>query len=140
MTDSSACSSAHATTARQAVLDFFGASSEEYTVIFTSNASAALKLVGEAFPFAPDGTYVLAEDSHNSVHGIRRFAATAGASVHYIPSTATGGFDDRTARVRTASLASLPTLTNLAGTAVCAHPRNGRVAVRADRPFQYIKL
>ena len=39
--------------ARRAVLAFFNASPDEYTVVFTANASAALKLVGESFPFEP---------------------------------------------------------------------------------------
>jgi hypothetical protein len=36
---------------RRDVLDFFGADPEDYTAIFTANASAALKLVGESYPF-----------------------------------------------------------------------------------------
>lgn len=55
-------SEAHAT-----VLDFFGAPKEDYTVVFTSNATGALKLVGEAFPFTKGSSYVLGTDSHNSV-------------------------------------------------------------------------
>ncbi|KAF7289234.1 Cysteine desulfurase [Mycena indigotica] len=84
--------------ARSAVLSFFHASSEDYAVIFTSNATGALKLVGEAFPFSGGGSYVLACDSHNSVHGIREFAASRGARVSYIPATSTGGFDPPTAK------------------------------------------
>jgi selenocysteine lyase/cysteine desulfurase len=41
--------------ARAAVLAHFNASPDEYVAIFTANASGALKLVGEAFPFAPGG-------------------------------------------------------------------------------------
>ena len=37
------------------VLDFFNASPDEYTVVFTANASQALKLVGESYPFQPGG-------------------------------------------------------------------------------------
>jgi selenocysteine lyase/cysteine desulfurase len=33
------------------VLHFFNASPDNYKVIFTANASAALKLVGESYPF-----------------------------------------------------------------------------------------
>ena len=71
-----------------------------YTVIFTANATGALKLVGEAFPFREQGSFVLGADSHNSVHGIREFAVRGGAKVHYIPSTPTGGFDPSIAKVR----------------------------------------
>ena len=62
-------------------------------MIFTANASAALKLVGEAFPFSEGGCYVLGADSHNSVHGIRQFALKQGAAVHYVESTPQGGVD-----------------------------------------------
>ena len=71
---------------RAAVLDYFNASGE-YTAIFTQNASAALKLVGEAFPFAPQGKYLLSADNHNSVNGIREFALAKGAAVCYAPLT-----------------------------------------------------
>jgi selenocysteine lyase/cysteine desulfurase len=37
--------------ARAAVLDFFRASPKEYAAIFTPNATGALRLVGEAYPF-----------------------------------------------------------------------------------------
>ncbi|KAJ7645970.1 PLP-dependent transferase [Mycena polygramma] len=79
--------------ARAAVLSFFRAPSDQYTVIFTPNATGALKLVGESYPFAGGSNYVLACDSHNSVHGIRQYAAYRGARVCYIPSTSTGGFE-----------------------------------------------
>ncbi len=71
--------------ARAAVLDFFNADPEEYDVIFTANASGALKLVGESYQFGPDGCFLLSYDNHNSVNGIREFARAAGADVTYIP-------------------------------------------------------
>jgi molybdenum cofactor sulfurtransferase len=71
--------------ARRAVLDYFKASPEEYVVIFTLNATGALKLVGEAYPFAKDGQYLLTFDNHNSVNGIREFAQAKGAKVTYVP-------------------------------------------------------
>ena len=37
--------------ARDAVLRFFRADPEEYVAIFTPNATGALRLVGEAYPF-----------------------------------------------------------------------------------------
>ena len=39
--------------ARAYVLEFFNASPDEYVAIFTPNATGALKLVGESYPFAP---------------------------------------------------------------------------------------
>jgi len=71
--------------ARQAVLRHFNASPDEYVVIFTSNASGALKLVGESFPFSPHSRYLLTFDNHNSVNGIREFARARGAQVTYLP-------------------------------------------------------
>ena len=70
--------------ARQYVLKFFNADPEEYLAIFTPNASGALKLVGESYPF-PGGRYLLTFDNHNSVNGIREFAHARGADVTYIP-------------------------------------------------------
>jgi molybdenum cofactor sulfurtransferase len=71
--------------ARAAVLRFFRASPDEYEVIFAGNASGALKLVGEAYPFRPGGCYLLSYDNHNSVNGIREFARSRGAEVRYVP-------------------------------------------------------
>lgn len=71
--------------ARAAVHRFFNASPDEYVVIFTSNASGALKLVGEAYPFGEQCTYLLTFDNHNSVNGIREYAIAKGARVRYLP-------------------------------------------------------
>ena len=71
--------------ARTAVLKHFNADPDEYGVIFTSNASGALKLVGESFPFEPGGRYPLMYDNHNSVNGIREFARQRGAEITYLP-------------------------------------------------------
>jgi selenocysteine lyase/cysteine desulfurase len=71
--------------ARASVLKFFNASPDEYTVIFTSNASNALKLVGEAYPFKTEGQFLLLFDNHNSVNGIREFARAKGATITYLP-------------------------------------------------------
>jgi selenocysteine lyase/cysteine desulfurase len=71
--------------ARARVLAFFHADPAEYDVVFTANASAALRIVGESFPFESGSRFVLTADNHNSVNGIRSFAARAGADVRYIP-------------------------------------------------------
>lgn len=72
-------------TARAAVHEYFSADPEEYDVVFTSNASGALKLVGEAYPFEPGGTYLVSYDNHNSVNGVREFARARGADIVYVP-------------------------------------------------------
>lgn len=53
--------------ARSAVLSHFKASASEYTVIFTANASAAMKLVAESYQFREGSKLVIGADSHNSV-------------------------------------------------------------------------
>jgi len=72
---------------RSYVLRYFNASPDEYIAIFTANASGALKLVGEAYPFTPGSHCVLTFDNHNSVNGIREFAKAKGAQVTYVPLT-----------------------------------------------------
>ncbi len=74
--------------ARAYVLEFFGASTEEYVAIFTPNATGALRLVGEAYPFRPGDRFLLTFDNHNSVNGIREFARARGAETTYVPSEA----------------------------------------------------
>lgn len=72
---------------RKRTLAFFHASPSEYCVVFTSNATGAIKLVGESFPFEAASTFSLFTDNHNSVHGIREYARAAGATVRYLPLT-----------------------------------------------------
>lgn len=72
--------------ARASVLGFFGASPDEYVAVFTPNATGALRLVGEAYPFRPGDRFLLTFDNHNSVNGIREFARARGARTTYVPS------------------------------------------------------
>ncbi len=72
---------------RHAILRYFNASPDEYIAVFTMNASNALKLIGEAYPFQAGGQYVLTYDNHNSVNGIREFARAKGAKFSYAPLT-----------------------------------------------------
>lgn len=94
----------HIAAARKAVLDYFEAPSEEYACIFTANATTALKIVGESFPFNASSALVIPADCHNSVNGIRRFAEAAGARVEYLQSTEVGGFYEEDAMVNTSPL------------------------------------
>jgi len=71
--------------ARNRVLMFFDADPDEYQVVFVLNSSAALKIVGESFPFESGSRFSLTADNHNSVNGIREFAKVKGASVEYVP-------------------------------------------------------
>ncbi len=75
----------HVERTRRHILNYFNARAEDYVLVFTANATAALKLVGESFPFAPGSRYLLTFDNHNSVNGIREFARAKGATIHYAP-------------------------------------------------------
>jgi len=72
--------------ARARVLEFFRASPAEYVAIFTANATGALRLVGEAYPFRSGDRFLLTFDNHNSVNGIREFARSRNAETTYVPS------------------------------------------------------
>lgn len=78
-------STAHGEAARAALLTFLDAPADEYEVVFTANATAAAKLVGESFPFARRSRLVLSEDNHNSIVGIRELARAAGVACAYVP-------------------------------------------------------
>ncbi|KAF5781412.1 putative molybdenum cofactor sulfurtransferase [Helianthus annuus] len=66
--------------ARHQVLKLCNASPKEYKCIFTSGATAALKLVGEAFPWSDHSTFMYTIENHNSVLGIREYALNKGAA------------------------------------------------------------
>jgi hypothetical protein len=51
----------------------------------TSNASGALKLVGESYPFGDGDQFLLTYDNHNSVVGIRAFDRVGKAKTKYVP-------------------------------------------------------
>ncbi|KAJ4975209.1 hypothetical protein NE237_000315 [Protea cynaroides] len=77
--DSSLATSEVVRAARQQVLDYCNASPEDYKCIFTSGATAALKLVGEAFPWSRESCFMYTIENHNSVLGIREYALNQGA-------------------------------------------------------------
>ena len=81
---SSALAEKHIEATRAKVLAYFNAT-EDYECIFTANASAALKIVGECYPFAADGHLLLTFDNHNSVNGIREFARAKDCPFTYSP-------------------------------------------------------
>lgn len=68
---------------RKRILQFFNAN--DYICIFTNNASAALKIVGECYPFTKESSFVLFSDNHNSVNGIREFCKAHEGTTHYAP-------------------------------------------------------
>src|ERR1700682_1076001 len=75
----------HVEQARRYVLSYFNTNPDDYTVVFTQNATAALKVIGASYPFTTSSRYLLTLDNHNSVNGIREFARAKGATVDYAP-------------------------------------------------------
>ena len=67
---------------RQKIISFFNA--EDYFCVFTQNASAALKIVGESYPFNQNSSLLLLSDNHNSVNGIREYCKSKGGTTKYI--------------------------------------------------------
>ena len=74
---------------RQKILEFFNTTQEEYKVIFTSGATAALKILAESFSFTEksveqgesnnvDPVFCYLEDNHTSVIGMREIVAAKG--------------------------------------------------------------
>jgi molybdenum cofactor sulfurtransferase len=108
---------------RRAVLEYFKAPRDQYTAVFTLNATGALKLAGEAYPFGEGGRCLLTFDNHNSVNGIREFARSKGAAVAYAPITVPDLRIDRDrldalldeADPRRANLLAFPAQSNFSG-------------------------
>lgn len=63
---------------RSQILEFVGASPEDYSVVFVASATQALKTIGEYFPFGNKSVYAYTKYNHNSVLGIRKYATDAG--------------------------------------------------------------
>ncbi|XP_055304058.1 molybdenum cofactor sulfurase 3 [Sitodiplosis mosellana] len=63
---------------RYKVLEWFNTTSDEYSVIFTSGATASLKLVAETFDFDDEntGSFLYLQDNHTSVLGMREIVKT----------------------------------------------------------------
>lgn len=70
--------------ARLKALQFFNAQ-DDYYCVFTANASAALQIVGECYPFCESSHFVLTSDNHNSVNGIREYCRSKGGDYTYCP-------------------------------------------------------
>ncbi|KOC70306.1 Molybdenum cofactor sulfurase 1 [Habropoda laboriosa] len=73
---------------RYLILDHFHTSSDEYSVIFTSGATASLKIIADTFLFSEDGKhmshsghFVYTQDNHTSVLGMREVIVKKGAKV-----------------------------------------------------------
>ncbi len=69
--------------ARSKVLKFFSA--QDYHCVFTQNASGALQIIGECYPFQAESQFLLLSDNHNSVNGIREYCRSKGGEYAYVP-------------------------------------------------------
>jgi selenocysteine lyase/cysteine desulfurase len=70
---------------RALTLRLLHADPAEYDVVLTANASGAIRVLAEAFPFRGDSTLLLTADNHNSVNGLRVAARRRSARVAYVP-------------------------------------------------------
>jgi molybdenum cofactor sulfurtransferase len=61
-------------TVRAMTLEHFHLSSEHYEVIFTSGATASVKLMAECFPWSKDSEFIYSKNAHNSLMGMRNLA------------------------------------------------------------------
>ncbi|HLD20987.1 MAG TPA: aminotransferase class V-fold PLP-dependent enzyme [Patescibacteria group bacterium] len=69
--------------ARETVLAYFNADPDEYVVVWTQNASAAILLLQHYM--WQGGELLLTADNHNTMNGIREIARRDGAIVRYSP-------------------------------------------------------
>lgn len=58
------------------ILNHFNIDSNNYAVVFTANATAALKMVGEYFDFGTEGRFYYCQENHTSVLGMREVVKT----------------------------------------------------------------
>ncbi|KKR37762.1 MAG: Cysteine desulfurase [Candidatus Yanofskybacteria bacterium GW2011_GWF1_44_227] len=79
------------TATRARILSYLNASSDEYDVVFTPNATGAIRIL-EHFVFR-GGELLLTADNHNSVNGLRETAKRDGGVVRYAPINGNLGID-----------------------------------------------
>ncbi|EDV95146.1 molybdenum cofactor sulfurase [Drosophila grimshawi] len=60
---------------RYKILEFFNTNADEYHVVFTANASAALRLVADHFDFGTNGNFHYCQENHTSVLGMRQLVS-----------------------------------------------------------------
>eukprot|EP00004_Rigifila_ramosa_P019831 TRINITY_DN5095_c0_g1_i1.p1 TRINITY_DN5095_c0_g1~~TRINITY_DN5095_c0_g1_i1.p1 ORF type:complete len:805 (+),score=142.58 TRINITY_DN5095_c0_g1_i1:1-2415(+) len=101
---------------RSRILRFFGVSTRTHTLIFTSGATAALKLVGEGFPWSPNSTFAFLLDNHTSVLGIREYALSHGAVLKPLAPHQLSAALDPPADTGGPHLIALPMQSNFSGT------------------------
>ncbi|CAI2191488.1 13878_t:CDS:2 [Funneliformis geosporum] len=69
---------------RTKILEHFDANERDYAIIFTQNATASIKLVGEIFPWTNKSSYRYLRESHSSINGLRRFPEQLNAVIEAV--------------------------------------------------------
>ena len=64
------------------ILEHFKTTIDEFSIIFTSGATAALKIVAETFQYGDNGYLAYLQDNHTSVLGMRAYAENIRAVHH----------------------------------------------------------
>ena len=129
----------HVEAVRALTLRMLDADPDDYVVILTPNASGAMHLVAESFPFSPTSSLVLSADNHNSVNGIREYArarAVAATCIALDAELRLDGPERQLADVRRRgpSLFALPAQSNFSGV---QHPLD-LVATAQERGYRVL--
>ncbi|CAG8511216.1 10979_t:CDS:2 [Paraglomus brasilianum] len=67
---------------RNQILNYFDCTPGDYQVVFTQNATAAIKLVGEIFPWQSERSWFkYLRENHTSIIGLRALAKEGGADI-----------------------------------------------------------
>jgi selenocysteine lyase/cysteine desulfurase len=104
--------------ARRLTLRFLDADPALYDVVFTANASAAIRILADAFPFRTGSRLVMTADNHNSVNGLRVPARRRRSAVEYVPcDSELRGLDPLPwlTKARAPSLFAFPAQSNFSG-------------------------
>ncbi|KAK2824000.1 hypothetical protein Q5P01_021175 [Channa striata] len=128
---------------RYRVLQHFNTTPEEYSVIFTSGCTAALKLVAQSFPWRPHAAreagshFCYLTDSHTSVVGIRGVTSARGAltlpvSPQEVESRAKDEAQGEDATCQTPHLFCYPAQSNFSGR---KYPLSHVIGIQARRLF-----
>uniref|UniRef100_A0A8C6UV16 Molybdenum cofactor sulfurase n=1 Tax=Neogobius melanostomus TaxID=47308 RepID=A0A8C6UV16_9GOBI len=117
---------------RLRILQFFDADPEQYSVVFTSGCTSALRLVAESFPWRRGSVFSYLTDSHTSVVGMRGLASALGAvTLPVAPDDLRDGADEDDS-CQTPHLFSFPAQSNFSGR---KYPLSCVTGIRARRLY-----
>lgn len=137
---------------RKQIMDFFGASEQDYALVLTSGATAGLKSVGECFPWSEGSTFAHSFDSHSSVLGIRGYAGKNDAAIKCVSRDQMKRLEDEDSMARVdhvsgdapASLFAYPAECNFSGAthslSLVEKIRNGAMETDSTRKNRWFVL